>query len=112
MTSHAEESSEPQLGRPTEPVVPPTPPKPVARTLAKSRTGYTWIGLIVAALIGILVLIFILQNLEQQRVDLLFWDFSLPVGILVLLSAIAGALVMALVGGVRIVQLRRVAKRP
>ncbi|MFE7801173.1 lipopolysaccharide assembly LapA domain-containing protein [Nocardia sp. NPDC057440] len=112
MTSHAEESSEPQPGRPTEPVVPPTPPKPVAKTLQKSRTGDTWIALIVAALIGILVLIFILQNLEQQRVDLLFWNFSLPVGILVLLSAIAGALVMALVGGVRIVQLRRVAKRP
>ncbi|WP_328403950.1 LapA family protein [Nocardia sp. NBC_00403] len=112
MTSHAEESSEPEPGRPPEPVVPPTPPKPVAKTLEKSRTGDTWIAFIVAALIGILVLIFIMQNLEQQRVDLLFWDFSLPVGILVLLSVIAGALVMALVGGVRIVQLRRVAKRP
>ncbi|MFQ6395222.1 lipopolysaccharide assembly LapA domain-containing protein [Nocardia sp. KC 131] len=111
MTSHADESSEPPLGQPKEPYVPATPPTPVARSLAKSRTGYTWIGLIVAALIGILVLIFILQNLEQQRVELLFWEFSLPVGILVLLSVITGALVMALVGGVRIVQLRRVAKR-
>jgi uncharacterized integral membrane protein len=110
MSSHAESSPEPQLGRPTEPAVPPTPPD-VSKTLEKSRTGYTWIGLIAAALIGIVVLIFILQNLEGQQVHLLFWSFSLPVGILVLLSVIAGALVMALVGGVRIVQLRRAVKR-
>ncbi|MGW4767584.1 LapA family protein [Nocardia sp. NPDC004278] len=81
------------------------------KTVAKTRTGQTWVGLIVAALIGIVVLIFILQNLEEQRVDLFFWDFSLPVGIMVLLSVIAGALVMALVGGVRIFQLRRAVKR-
>ncbi|WP_433683711.1 lipopolysaccharide assembly protein LapA domain-containing protein [Nocardia sp. CA-119907] len=129
MTSHAE-SPEPER---TEDVAPPSPtgPKTVEptgrttveptgsttveptgrKTVAKSRTGQTWVGLIVAALIGIVVLIFILQNLEEQRVDLFFWDFSLPVGIMVLLSVIAGALVMALVGGVRIVQLRRAVKR-
>jgi uncharacterized integral membrane protein len=123
MTSHAE-SPEPeskltgdvtppstQTGRKTEPTgrktVEPTGRKPLERT----RTAHTWVGLIVAALIGIVVLIFILQNLEQQRVDLFFWDFSLPVGILVLLSVIAGALVMALVGGMRMFQLRRAAKR-
>ncbi|MEV5835987.1 lipopolysaccharide assembly protein LapA domain-containing protein [Nocardia sp. NPDC052112] len=113
MTSHAE-SPEPEH---TEEVAPPSPAdrktvEPSGRkTVTKTRTGQTWVGLIVAALIGIVVLIFILQNLEQQRVDLFFWNFSLPVGILVLLSAIAGALVMALVGGVRIFQLRRAVKR-
>lgn len=123
MTSHAE-SPEPEPER-TEDVAPPSPtgPKTVEptgsttveptgrKTVAKTRTGQTWVGLIVAALIGIVVLIFILQNLEEQRVDLFFWDFSLPVGIMVLLSVIAGALVMALVGGMRIFQLRRAVKR-
>ncbi|WP_433732988.1 LapA family protein [Nocardia sp. CA-129566] len=121
MTSHPE-SPEPER---TEDVAPPSPTGPETveptgsttveptrrKTVARSRTGQTWVGLIVAALIGIVVLIFILQNLEEQRVDLFFWDFSLPVGIMVLLSVIAGALVMALVGGVRIVQLRRAVKR-
>ncbi|WP_228002829.1 LapA family protein [Nocardia australiensis] len=79
--------------------------------MTKSRVGSTWIGLIAAALIGVVLLIFILQNLENQQVEMLFWSFSLPVGILVLLSVIAGALVMALVGGVRIIQLRHAAKR-
>ncbi|MFE7723327.1 lipopolysaccharide assembly LapA domain-containing protein [Nocardia rhizosphaerihabitans] len=77
-----------------------------------SKTGYTWIALIAAAIIGIIVLIFIIQNLDQAQVDLLFWDFSLPLGITVLLSVIAGALVMGLVGGVRILQLRHAAKKP
>ncbi len=35
----------------------------------------------------------------------------LPAGISLLLAAIAGALIMALAGGVRIIQIRRVAKR-
>jgi uncharacterized integral membrane protein len=116
MTSHAESPDPDLTGSVTPPSAAPPPITPRAtsshrKTLEKSRTGYTWIGLVAAALIGILVLTFILQNLEQQRVDLLFWSFSLPVGILVLLSVIAGALVMALVGGVRIVQLRRAVKR-
>lgn len=77
-----------------------------------SRTGYTWIGLLAAAILGIVLLIFIIQNLDQARVEMLFWDFSLPLGITVLLSVIAGALVMGLVGGVRILQLRHAAKKP
>ncbi|MET9215228.1 MULTISPECIES: LapA family protein [unclassified Nocardia] len=77
-----------------------------------SRTGYAWIGLLAAAIIGIVLLIFIIQNLDQAQVNLLFWDFSLPLGITVLLSVIAGALVMGLVGGVRILQLRHAAKKP
>lgn len=80
--------------------------------LTRSRTGYTWIGLLAAALLGIVLLIFIIQNLDQAQVNLLFWDFSLPLGITVLLSVIAGALVMGLVGGVRILQLRHAARKP
>lgn len=75
-----------------------------------SRTGYAWVGLVVGALILVVLLIFILQNLDTVEVSLFFWDFHLPIGVTVLLSVIAGALVMALVGGVRILQLRRAVK--
>ena len=61
--------------------------------------------------IGIVLLIFIIQNLDKVRTNLLFWHFELPLGVTVLLSVIAGALVMGLVGGVRILQLRHAAKR-
>lgn len=77
----------------------------------KTRTGYTWLGLIIAALLGIVVLVFILQNLEAAHVEFFAWRFQMPIGVLVLLSVIIGALVMALVGGWRILQLRRAAKR-
>ncbi|MFI2231329.1 LapA family protein [Nocardia testacea] len=77
------------------------------KEVEKSRVGNAWVALIVAALLGIVLLIFILQNSESTEVEMLFWNFSLPLGVTILLSVIAGALVMALVGGVRIVQLRR-----
>ncbi|WP_239003794.1 LapA family protein [Nocardia panacis] len=86
-------------------------PESESRKDIASRTGYTWTGLIVGVLILIVLLVFILQNLDQAEVTFFFWDFSLPLGITVLLSVIGGALVMALVGGVRILQLRRVAKK-
>ncbi|WP_280235388.1 LapA family protein [Nocardia cyriacigeorgica] len=109
MSTHAaDQVPDPEPVPGTEPVATPR----TRRTLEKSKTGYTWVGLVVAALLGIVLLIFILQNLEQVEVDLLFWTFGLPLGVSVLLSVIAGALVMALVGGVRIMQLRRAAKRP
>ncbi|MGW5383060.1 lipopolysaccharide assembly protein LapA domain-containing protein [Nocardia sp. NPDC003963] len=101
-------------GRKTAPDV--TGGKPAAgkrrrKGVEKSRVGNAWIALIVAALLGIVLLIFILQNSENADVEMLFWNFSLPLGVTILLSVIAGALVMALVGGVRIVQLRRAAHR-
>ncbi|MEV0851871.1 LapA family protein [Nocardia fluminea] len=98
--------------KPAEPAKPASEPVSVPRDAVHgSRTGYTWIALLSAALLGIVLLIFIIQNLDKVRTNLLFWDFELPLGITVLLSVIAGALVMGLVGGVRILQLRHAAKK-
>ncbi|WP_280419088.1 LapA family protein [Nocardia carnea] len=77
------------------------------KSAGSSRVGNAWIALIIAAILGIVLLIFIIQNSESADVEMLFWNFSLPLGVTILLSVIAGALVMALVGGVRIMQLRR-----
>lgn len=92
----------------------PTPGKNIDKKIdhaLKTRTGYTWLGLVTAALLGILVLVFILQNLENARVELFAWTFNMPIGVMVLLSVIIGALVVALVGGWRIFQLRRAVKK-
>lgn len=98
------------LGGKTAPA--PTGRKPAGKTARRkstdsSRVGNAWIALIIAAILGIILLIFIIQNSESADVEMLFWNFSLPLGVTILLSVIAGALVMALVGGVRIMQLRR-----
>ncbi|MEU1985620.1 lipopolysaccharide assembly protein LapA domain-containing protein [Nocardia sp. NPDC019395] len=109
--------SVPPTGRPAEPTggkpAPAAPGRKAAargsrgKDVGKSRVGNTWIALIIAAILGIVLLIFIIQNSQDADVEMLFWSFSLPLGVTILLSVIAGALVMALVGGVRIVQLRR-----
>ncbi|MCA2208115.1 MULTISPECIES: lipopolysaccharide assembly protein LapA domain-containing protein [Nocardia] len=109
-----EPEAEPTAGR--EPEHAPATHAPVKRpkpdALVRSRTGYTWMALLAAAIFGIVLLIFILQNLDKVQVTLLFWSFSLPLGIMVLLSVILGALVMGLVGGIRILQLRHAARQP
>ncbi|QLY29829.1 LapA family protein [Nocardia huaxiensis] len=94
-----------------EPTPGKTPAKHKGEGVLKTRAGYAWVGLVFAALLGIVVLIFILQNLEQSKVDVFAWQWNLPIGILVLLSVIIGALVTALIGGYRILQLRRAAKK-
>ncbi|WP_157121132.1 LapA family protein [Nocardia miyunensis] len=83
---------------------------PANRSL-RTRAGSAWVALVAAAIIGIILMIFILQNLNRVEVTLFFWSFSLPLGVTILLSLIAGTLVMALAGGWRIIQLRRAAKR-
>ena len=68
-------------------------------------------GLVVGAIITILLLVFILQNLDSQRIDVLFWEVNLPVGVSLLIAAIAGALIVAMAGGARVFQLNRALKK-
>ncbi len=89
-------------------------PRPGAtdtRSIKRTRTAGAWLGLIVGALILILLLVFILQNSKSQEVSILFWSFNLPLGVSMLFAAIAGALIMALAGGARILQLRKAYRR-
>lgn len=72
-----------------------------------SFAGGTWIALIAGALLLIVLLVFIMQNQDQVDLVLFAWNFRFPAGIGFLLAAISGALIMALVGGVRMFQLRR-----
>jgi lipopolysaccharide assembly protein A len=64
-----------------------------------------------ATLVLLFLLIFILQNGQQVRVSFLGADGHLPLGVAMLLSAVAGALLVVLVGAARIIQLRLIARR-
>ncbi len=59
----------------------------------------------------LLLLIFILQNDEQVEVSLFGANPDLPLGVALLLAAVLGALIVALLGTARVVQLRLTAKR-
>ncbi len=62
-------------------------------------------------LVLLVLLVFILQNLDPVQIYFLGFAGSLPVGVAMLLSAIAGLLLIAIPGGVRIWQLRRAATK-
>lgn len=90
--------------------VPTTPARPDP-VIGHTRSGGLWTGLILSAIVGIFLLVFILQNNVPVEINFLGFTGSLPTGVALLLAAIAGLLLVAIPGGLRILQLRRAAKR-
>ena len=80
-------------------------------TIKRTRISGTWVAVIVAAIVLIFLLVFILQNLTTVTVQFLGFSGSLPLGVAMLFAAIAGAILVALIGTARILQLRRFARR-
>lgn len=76
-----------------------------------TRAGALWTALALGFLVLILLLVFIMQNTDTTTIHMFGWAWQLSVGIAVLLAAIAGGLLTFLVGSVRIIQLRRAAKK-
>ncbi|HEX7307193.1 LapA family protein [Lentzea sp.] len=76
-----------------------------------TRISGTWVAVLVAIVVLIFLLVFILQNLGSTTIHFLWGEFSLPLGVALLFGAIGGALLVAVVGAARILQLRRQAKR-
>jgi uncharacterized integral membrane protein len=79
--------------------------------IRRTRAGGLWVAVAAAALVLLILLIFILQNSQQVEVSFFGADGHLALGVAMLLSAVAGALLVVLVGTARIVQLRFVARR-
>ncbi len=92
---------------PTVPTAQPSTPELVRRT----RSGGLWTGLILSAIVLIFLLVFILQNQDAVQITFLWFGGTLPIGVALLLAAVAGLLLVAIPGGVRIIQLRRAARR-
>lgn len=79
-------------------------------SIKRTRVSGTWVAVIVAAFVLVILLIFILQNLTTATVNFLGFSGSLPLGVAMLFAAIAGAILVALIGTARILQLRKFAK--
>lgn len=72
----------------------------------RTRASGLWVGLISAAVLAVGFLIFIAQNSEKVTINFLGFSGELSLAIALLLSAVIGALVVAVPGIVRIIQLR------
>jgi uncharacterized integral membrane protein len=73
--------------------------------------GGVWVALVVAALVLVLLLIFILQNGQTAQVSFLGAHGRLPMGVALLFAAVFGVLLVALPGTARIIQLRIESRR-
>ena len=68
------------------------PPNGDANAPLKAMLVYSWYDPYLGVVVLVLV-IFMLQNTEDVKVDFLFWDFTFPVWLLTLASAAIGAFV-------------------
>jgi uncharacterized integral membrane protein len=118
MTSEPQHAEQPPTA-PDQPVVPDTPAPASApagtplpqHTLKRTRISGTWTAVACFAVVLLLLLIFILQNSRSVEVSYFGAHGHLPLGVALLLAAVAGVLLIALPGGARILQLRSIARR-
>lgn len=111
--------TEPASHTPTPTIQPPTPPAPAPNPvgqrrphrLPRSRAGGLWVVVVSFAVVLLLLMIFILQNGQRSDVYFMGAHGHLSMGVALLLSAIFGALLVALPTVVRILQLRLMASR-
>lgn len=102
-------SEPPTTESPTSGTAAPEPaaaPPPEEDLLARTRASGTWVAIIIFALVLILLLIFVLQNTQPANVSYFTANFKLPLAVAMLLSAVAGVLLTAIAGTLRILQIR------
>lgn len=103
-------------GKPLDSHDPPPTALPAGPAVAEPAVKFTraaalWSSLIAGFLVLIVLLIFIAQNTESAALTFFAWHASLPLGVAVLLAAVAGGLLTVAIGTARILQLRRTAKK-
>ncbi len=67
--------------------------------------------MVAALLLAVVLIVFMLQNPTTVVVQFLGWSGSLALGIAMLIAAVAGGLLVATIGAVRLTQLRLRARR-
>jgi uncharacterized integral membrane protein len=70
-----------------------------------------WTALVVGVIVLVVILVFILQNLQNVEVHFLMFQGSLPLAVALLFAMVLGCVVVLAFGAVRILQLRMVARR-
>ena len=90
---------------------PPTMSPPEEFVVERTRTSTVFVMAAVALVLALLMLVFVLQNGDRERLEFLWFDFTLPAGVAMLLAAIVGGLIVASLGLGRVVQLRLAARR-
>jgi putative membrane protein len=75
-----------------------------------TRLSGAWTALVIALLGLVLLLVFILQNLQDVELSFLIFHGHLPLAIALLFGVVLGAIIVLGFGAARIMQLRMVAR--
>ena len=76
-----------------------------------TRAGAAWVGVSAAAVVAILLIIFLVQNTHQVQVNFLGMSTSTSLALMLLIAAVAGIFITVVLGTARMVQLRRIIRR-
>jgi putative membrane protein len=104
--SQLEQNSEP------ESALPPGLDASSGRRPGRTRISAVWCGVLAAAVIIVLLLVFILQNTRPVKISFLSASGSMPLGIALSFAALGGVLLAGLVASLRIWQLHLRLTRP
>lgn len=79
--------------------------------MTTTRSGAIWTTTIFSLIVLILLIIFIFQNPQYTSLNYFAWSGTINVGVLVLASAVAGGIIVALAGAGRIIALKAQKRR-
>ena len=103
VTQPAQPTAEP-TSEPTSQVSPPV-------RVPHTRTGAAWVALIGAALLAVLLIIFLVQNTRSTEISFLWMTTSTPLAVALLVAAVGSVLLTLILGTARITQLRRLVRK-
>ena len=86
-------------------------PWDVAGSTHPTRAAVIWGAVAVNLVVLVLQMIFFIQNQDMTAVKFLGWEGSLAQGMAFFIAAFGGGTLVAIAGGVRILQLRRNERR-
>jgi uncharacterized integral membrane protein len=76
-----------------------------------TRTGTAWVALAVAALLAVLLIVFLAQNTRSTEISFLWMTTSTPLAVALLIAAVGSVLLTLILGTARIAQLRRLVRK-
>jgi uncharacterized integral membrane protein len=101
----------PPVAEPLQGLVDAPPAAAVTSRVPRTRAGATWFGICVAALLFVVLIVFMLQNTRSVEVSFLGMHGNLPLAMALLIAAVGAALLTMAVGAARITQLRLQSRR-
>jgi uncharacterized integral membrane protein len=110
LTPHAATSAGADMVTPPVQPAPQAPSpgqEPASAQVPSTRTGAAWVALFVAALLAVLLIIFLVQNTRSTEISFLWMTTSTPLAVALLIAAVGSVLLTLILGTARITQLRR-----